>query len=121
MELKFALNSDLQDIHLQLTRYYEAIKADAPAIAAEAEGIFRQKLALGLFDQFGDQAAALQTLPFARDADQYQFIVTLVDYNPYSRLLKLDNLKTLPFANQVKLFWGGFAMWEKNLQALDEV
>lgn len=121
MELKFALNSDIQEVHHQLTRYYEAIKADATAIAAEAESIFKQKLALNLFDQPADRVAALQTLTFTSDVDQYQFIVVLVDYNPYSTLLNIDSLKALPFANQVKIFWGGFAMWQTSLHALSEV
>jgi hypothetical protein len=121
MELKFALNSDIQEVHHQLARYYEAIKTDARAIAAEAGGIFRQKLALNLFDQPADRVAALQTLTFSNNVDEYQFIVVLVDYNPYSTLLNLDGLKALPFANQVKIFWGGFAMWHKNLRALSEI
>jgi hypothetical protein len=121
MELKFALNSDIQEVHHQLARYYEAIKADATNIAAEAESIFKQKLALNLFDQPADRVAVLQTLTFTSDIEQYQFIVVLVDYNPYSTLLNTEGLKALPFANQVKVFWGGFAMWHKNLSALSEV
>lgn len=121
LELKFALNSDIQEVHDQLARYYVAIKDGTPAIAAEAESIFKQKLALGLFDQPADRMAALQTLTFTSDVDQYQFIIVLVDYNPYSTLLNLAGLRALPFANQVKIFWGGFAMWQKNLQSLSEV
>lgn len=121
LELKFALNSDIQEVHDQLARYYEAIKNDAPAIAAEAESIFKQKLVLGLFDQPADRVAALQTLTFTSDVDHYQFIIVLVDYNPHSTLLDLDGLKALPFASQVKIFWGGFAMWQKNLWSLSEV
>jgi hypothetical protein len=121
MELKFALNSDIQEVHQQLARYYDAIKTDALAIAAEAESVFKQKLALNLFDQPADRVAALQTLTFTSDVEQYQFIIVLVDYNPYSTLLNIDGLKALPFANQVKIFWGGFAMWQKNLHALSEI
>ena len=121
MELKFALNSDIQDVHHQLARYYEAIKTDTQAIAAEAESILKQKLALGLFDQPNDRIAALRTLTFSRDINQYQFIVVLVDYNPYSTLFNLNNLKALPFANQVRIFWGGFAMWQKNLRTLADI
>ena len=121
MELKFALNSDIQDVHHQLARYYEAIKADAQAIATEAESILKQKLALGLVDQPDDRIAALQTLRFSSDINQYQFIVVLVDYNPYSTLFNLHSLEALPFAKQVRIFWGGFAMWQKNLRTLADM
>jgi hypothetical protein len=121
MELKFALNSDIRDVHHQLARYSEALKTDTDAIAAEAESILKQKLALSLFDQPDDRIEALQTLTFSSDINQYQFVVVLVDYNPYSMLLDLDGLKALPFANQVRIFWGGFAMWQKNLRAVTEI
>jgi hypothetical protein len=41
----------------------------------------------------------------------------LVDYNPFSTLLDLDRLKQLPFADQIRIFSGGFGMWQQNLEA----
>jgi len=118
MEVKFALNTDIGKVHQQLARYYKAIKGNASNIAQEAETIFRQKLELGLYDQTQNRIEAMKTLSFSRDIDQFQFILILVDYNRYSSQLNLKNLAKLPFANQVKIFFSGFAMWQQNLKSL---
>ena len=120
MELKFALNPDIQNVHDQIARYYESIKTTPRARAKKFEVIFRQKLALGLFDQPG-RVEALQTLRFSSDIDQYRFIIVLIDYNPYSTLFDLEALKALPFAKQIRVFYGGLAMWQTNLKTLAEV
>jgi hypothetical protein len=114
MEVKFALNTDIATVHQQLRRCYEAICEDPPSMAQEAEIIFRQKLDLGIYDQPENRIEAMKTLRFSEDIDRFQFILVLVDYNPYSSLLDLKNLAELPFANQVKVFHTGFAMWETN-------
>lgn len=121
MEIKFALNPDIQEVHQQLARYYEVIKADPQALADEAEAIFKQKLELGLFKQDPARLAALQTLEFSGDIDQFQFILILVDYNPYSSHFNLAQLKQLPFAQQVKIFHSGFAMWQQNLREITQL
>jgi hypothetical protein len=118
MELKFALNRDIADVHSQLARYYEAVKPLAASIAEEGETIFRQKLELGLYDQSPKRIEAMKTLTFARDIARFQFVVVLVDYNPNSALLDLAKLAQLPFADQVKVFFGGFAMWQQNVKPL---
>ena len=117
-EVKFALNQDIQHVDEQLKRYYLAIRDKASQLAEETECIFRQKLELGLFRQPEDRLEAMKTLVFSRDIDQFQFILILIDYNPYSSLYKLDRLTQLPFANQIKIFRGGFAMWEKEFKSL---
>jgi hypothetical protein len=116
MEVKFALNQDIAQIQDQLERYYEAIKAKATSIAEEGESIFRQKLELGLYKQSPERIEAMKTLTFARDISQFQFILVLVDYNPNSLMLNLQNLARLSFANQLKVFHGGFAMWQQNVK-----
>jgi len=115
MEVKFAINQDIGQIHDQLERYYKAIKVRAASIAEEGESIFRQKLELGLYKGSREQLEALQTLTFARDIERFQFILILVDYNPNSKMLKLRNLENLPFSKQIKVFRGGFAMWQLNV------
>lgn len=119
-EVKFALNQDIQDVDQQLKRYYLAIREKASELAEETEGIFRQKLELGLFRHPADRLEAMKTLKFSRDIDDFQFILILVDYNPYSSLYKLDRLAKLSFAGQIKIFRGGFAMWEKEFKSLAE-
>jgi hypothetical protein len=118
IELKFALNRDIADVGGQLARYYEAVRPLAASIAEEGETIFRQKLELGLYDQAPERIEAMKTLTFARDIARFQFVLVLVDYNPNSALLDLAKLAQLPFADQVKVFFGGFAMWQQNVKLL---
>jgi len=116
MEVKFALTQDIKEVHSQLARYYEALKPIAARIAEECETLFRQKLALGLYAQAQDRLEAMKTLRISRDFSQFQFILILVDYNPNSAKLGLDNIARLPFANQVKIFRAGLAMWQQNVK-----
>jgi hypothetical protein len=60
----------------------------------------------------------MKTLTFSRDIHDFQFILVLVDYNRNSRLLALEKLKKLPFADQIKIFYSGFGMWGHNVGAI---
>jgi hypothetical protein len=121
MEIKFALNIDIKNVHDQLTRYYDAIKPRAGEIAEEMQTVFRQKIELSLFQQPAERLSALSTLTFSHDIRQFQFILVLVDYNPNSSMLDLKKLSTLSFANQVKVFYSGFGMWQNNVLPLNTV
>ena len=118
MEIKFALNQDIQLVHEQLARYYEPIKNKATDIAEEMETVFKQKLALKLYAQPIERLKAMETLTFSKDIKDYQFILVLVDYNQNSRLLALEKIKKLPFANQIKVFYSGFGMWQHNVSPI---
>jgi hypothetical protein len=118
LEVKFALNQDIKGVQHQLQRYYDAIKTDAHDIALEIEGIFLQKLELGLYQQDSKRLEAMKTLTVARSIEAFQFVLVLVDYNPYSALFDPTAFKDLPFAKQVKLYYSGFAMWERKLESL---
>ncbi len=118
IEVKFALNQDISEVHNQLNRYYKAIRPRAKNIAEEGETIFRQKLELGLYNQSAERIEAMKTLSFSKDISQFQFVLVLVDYNPNSLKLNLDSLSELPFAKQVRVFYGGFAMWKQNVKPL---
>ncbi len=118
MEIKFALNKDIRDVHEQLARYYEPIKNNAAQIAEELESVFRQKLELNLYDQEANRLKAMKTLTFSRDIKGFQFIIVLVDYNQNSTLLNLESIGKLPFANQIKIFYTGFGMWHHNTKAV---
>jgi hypothetical protein len=117
-EVKFSLNSDINDVHNQLTKYYEALKPMAESFAEGCETVFRQKLDLGLYDMSPARLDAMKTLKISRELSTFQFILVLVDYNPYSKQLDLSRLKNLYFAKQVKIFYAGLAMWDQNLYAL---
>ena len=117
-EVKFSLNSDISDVHNQLSKYYEALKPIAGSFAEGCETVFRQKLELGLYDQSSDRLEAMKTLKISRELSDFQFILVLVDYNPNSRQLDLSQLENLPFAKQVKIFHGGLAMWQQNVKPI---
>jgi len=121
IENKFALNTDIKDVHKQLERYYDAVKPNAASIAEEMELIFHQKLELGLYKQPDFRVEAMKTLTFSREIEKFQFIVVFVDYNHKSSLLDLTKLADLPFANQVKVFFTGFAMWQQNVKPIKEI
>lgn len=118
MEIKFALNTDIKEVHSQLERYYDSIKPHAAKIAEEMQTVFRQKIELGLYQQSTERLEALKTLSFSKRIEQFQFILVLVDYNPNSSKLDLQSLSNLPFANQVKVFFSGFAMWHQSVKPL---
>jgi len=118
MEIKFALNTDIRDVHNQLSRYYEPIKNNAAGIAKEMESVFKQKLELKLYDQPIERINAMRTLTFSGNIEAFQFILVLVDYNPNSSLYSLEDIRNLPFANQIKIFHTGFGMWQSNVRAI---
>jgi hypothetical protein len=118
MEVKYALNPDIKNIHSQLARYYEALQPISGQIAEEYETIFRQKLELGLYAQSPERLAAMKTLSISRDFSRFQFIVVLVDYNPNSSQFSLAKLAHLPFARQIKVFYTGLAMWQQNVESV---
>lgn len=118
MEVKFSLNSDIANLDEQVSRYYHAIEPRAAYMAEEGESILNQKLELGLFDQSPDRLAAMKTLHISRDISSFQFIIFLVDFNPYSSLFDLAKVKALPFAKQIKIFIGGLGLWDKNIKSV---
>lgn len=120
MEVKFALNPDISSVHQQLEQYYDLVKANLDKVVTDLENIFRQSLGLGLYDQAAERLGAMKTLVFSRNIEQFQFILILVDYNPYSSKLDLSKLEELPFADQVRVFKTGFAMWENQLQTVKD-
>jgi hypothetical protein len=118
LEVKFSLNSDIRNVHKQLARYYESITGIAAEIAEELETIFKQKLELKLYDQSPDRLRAMKTLTFSRDIKDFQFVLVFVDYNPNSSLLALQNIRQLPFADQIRVFHTGFGMWRHNVSSI---
>ena len=121
MEIKFALNTDISEVHEQLHRYYKSIKPRAAEFATEMQLVFQQKIDLGLYKQSKERLAALRTLEFSKEIEKFQFILVLVDYNPNSSKLDLQRLRDLPFAHQIKVFFGGFAMWQQNVTPLESL
>ena len=118
MEIKFGLNPDIREIHNQLARYYAAINNNAAQFAEDMESVFKQKLVLGLYYKPVKLINAMKTLTFSRDIKDFQFILVFVDYNENSTILNLDSIKNLPFADQIKVFYTGFGMWDHNVKII---
>jgi len=118
MEVKFALNPDIQNLHEQIGRYYDAIREQASVMAEEAEEMLRQKIELGHINQPANRLEAMKTLTISRDIGKFQFMLFLIDYNPHSSLLNLEKINRLPFAHQLRIYRGGFALWHANLVPL---
>ena len=116
--MNFSVNQYISKVYEQLDRLYDAIKPRAHAIAEEYEIIFHQKLELGLYKQPLDRIEALKTLTIIKDISTFQFILTLVDYNHKSTKLHLEKLMSLSFADQIKVYMGGFGLWQENVKPL---
>jgi hypothetical protein len=115
IEVKYGLKGGVDGLVGQLERYYRALAERAEAVAVEAEGILRQKVELGLITGGSEDAIRkLASLPMSRDIRDFRFVVALADYNPNSRLLYLDGLAELPFANQIEVYRLGFGLWQAN-------
>lgn len=71
IEVKFALNDDIRNVDQQVARYYDWVKNHSALIAGEMEAVFRQKVALGLFNQSPQRLDAMKTLRFSQDVKGY--------------------------------------------------
>ncbi|MDK2820843.1 MAG: hypothetical protein PWP31_808 [Clostridia bacterium] len=120
LEVKFALNNDIKEVHEQIKRYYDYVKNHTSELAEEYEKVFKTKVELGLLNQDDNRMEALKTLNFSKNLNEYEFIIVLVDYNPNSTLLKeaLNELRKLEFASQIRIFNAGFAMWKQNVKPI---
>jgi len=122
IEVKYALNTDIQDADQQLARYYNYISQHLDQICDEMELILRQKLALRLIERTPEQAAQLQKLKLFRDISKVEMILFLVDYNPNSiwKDKMIRKAMLLPFKDQIRIRLGGLAMWDRSSITLEE-
>lgn len=118
MEVKFALNTDISKVHRQLNSYYNLVRDNLTVITEDLQSSFKQRLGLGLYDQDPNRLEAMKTLQISRKLEDFQFILIFVDYNPYSKQLDLEKISSLPFADQIKIFFSGFAMWGPRLETI---
>lgn len=123
MEVKYALNPDIQDADQQLARYYNYICRNLDSLCTEMELILKQKLTLGLIELTPEQSAQLQKVKLARDINKVEMILFLVDYNPHSIWMEkmIRKAMVLPFKSQIRIRLGGLAMWEQSSTTLERV
>jgi hypothetical protein len=118
IEVKYGVLGGVEKIAGQVSRYYGGLAANIEFFAKEAEGVLRQKLELGLIT--GESAGAikkLKGLPVSRDLKRVKIVLALVDFSPDSTRLKAEELKQLPFADQIKIFHLGYGLWDENALA----
>jgi len=122
IEVKYALNADIQDADQQLARYYDYIKRNLDPLCKEMELILTQKLALGLIERTPEQLAQLHKTKLSRDISKLEVILYLVDYNPNSvwKTKMVKKAMLLPFKSQIRIKIGGLAMWDKSSIPLEE-
>lgn len=120
IEVKFGLNNDIQNLHEQLERYYNYVKNHTNELVEEYQVIFAQKLKLNLMNQNEDKLRALSEVKFSNNIDDFRFVIVLVDYNPRGKLVERAKigLKKLSFADQIRIYYTGFALWEQNAELL---
>jgi len=112
LEVKYGQNQDIKHLHLQLSRYHDALNQDFESLVTDAERLFKQKLALGLICGTPEQLTALGEIKISRDPGHVRFGIVLVDYNPASKALDLKKLASLPFSGQIDIFHVGFGLWQ---------
>jgi hypothetical protein len=116
IEVKYGVTGGVEKIADQVRRYYNGLEAEIDFFADEAEGILRQKLELGLIAA-GESVGAiekLKRLPVSRDLKRVKIVLALVDFSPDSTRLKAEELRQLPFADQIELFHLGYGLWDEN-------
>ncbi|WP_186007598.1 MBL fold metallo-hydrolase [Dehalogenimonas alkenigignens] len=121
IEVKYALNNDIQDADQQLGRYYQYIKTNLDSLCDEMELILKQKIALGLVQRSEEQLAQLKKMKLSRDISKVEMILYLVDYNPNSiwKDKMISKAMELPFRDQIRIRLGGLAMWEQSSTPLE--
>jgi hypothetical protein len=122
IEVKYALNADIQDADQQLARYYNYISQNLDQLCTEMELLLRQKLILRLIERTPEQSAQLQKLKLFRDISKVEMILFLVDYNPNSiwKDKMIRKAMLLPFKNQIRIRLGGLAMWDRSSTSLEK-
>ncbi|MFC1919868.1 hypothetical protein ACFLWX_03665 [Chloroflexota bacterium] len=123
IEVKYALNNDISRASGQVERYYRYLSNNIDSICTEIESVLKQKIKLGLINRTPQQINKLNKLSLSRSQDDIEIVLFLIDYNPYSTLVKpaIEELKKLPFSEQVRIIFGGLAMWDKSSKLLNEV
>jgi hypothetical protein len=116
IEVKYGVSGKVEKIADQVSRYYDGLVADIDFFANEAQGILRQKLELGLIAA-GESPGAIEKLkglPVSRDPKRVKIVLALVDLSPDSTRLNVEELKKLPFRDQIELFHLGYGLWDEN-------
>jgi hypothetical protein len=115
IEVKYGVSGGVEKIAGQVRRYYEGLAAGIDFFATEAQGILRQKLELGLIA--GESAGAIEKLkglPVSSDLKRVKIVLALVDFSPDSTRLKAEELRHLPFSDQIEIFHLGYGLWDEN-------
>ena len=115
IEVKYGVSGRPEKLADQVSRYYNGLAANIDFFANEAQGILRQKLELELIAaESPDAIKKLKGLPVSSDLKQVKIVLALVDFSPHSTRLKAEELRRLPFADQIQIFHLGYGLWKEN-------
>lgn len=115
IEVKYGLHGGIEDVAGQVKRYYDDISRNPAEFAEALQCQLRQKARLELLSGLSKRAQTkIRKLPVSSKIEDMRVVIALVDYNPRARRLDEEQLKKLPFADQIDLFHLGFGMWERN-------
>ena len=116
IEVKYALNPDIQDIKDQVEKYGLYFEANRHNICKEMKTVLDQKLELGLLNKTEGQIKRLRKLPIVPDVEETEIIIYLIDYNRNSDLKRRAEETGKPdFRGKVRIALGGLALWQANL------
>jgi len=116
IEVKYALNPDIQDIKDQVEGYGCYLEANLPNICKESKRVLEQKLDLGLLAKTDGQIERLRKLPIVPEIQETEIIIYLIDYNHNSDLKRRAiGAGTPNFGGKVRIALGGLALWQANL------
>ena len=116
IEVKYALNPEIQEIKDQVERYGRYLDTNLAIICDEMKMVLEQKLDLGLIMKTEGQIKRLRKLPIIPKIDETEIIIYLIDYNRNSTLKeKAEKAGTINFRGKVHIALGGLALWQANL------
>jgi hypothetical protein len=116
IEVKYALNPEIQDIKDQIERYGRYLDKNLLNICDEMKRILDQKLTLGLLAKTEGQIKRLWKLPIVPEINETEIIVYLIDYNRNSDLKsRAEEAGKVDFRGKVHIALGGLALWQANL------
>lgn len=115
IEVKYGLKGGIRGLPQQVAEYLEHLSQNVETLAEGLEKQLHQKARLGLLEGLSREAQKkLQSVRISRQVADIRVVIALVDYNPRSTLLSLDELSKMSFAHQIDVFHLGFGMWRSN-------
>jgi len=118
IEVKYGLNSDIQDVADQVRRYLGHLLQQSTwgNFVGEMQRLLTHRAELGLFGS--KDSGVLQTLKIDEAAENVEILILMVDYNPHSVLYRRAESDLAKLAAEkgltIRVGHVGMALWEAN-------